>query len=53
MRVGTVVFIFIILVCVFVHLAGYSAAPATNFETGAEVAPPAGCVDYRKRGGTR
>lgn len=49
MRVGTAVFIFIIIVAVIVHLVG--CAPATPFTTGAEVSPPAGCIEYRTRGG--
>lgn len=32
-------------------LAGCAAAPATPFKTGANVDPPAGCIDYRTRGG--
>lgn len=28
-----------------------SSKPPTPFETGAETAPPYGCIEYRKRGG--
>lgn len=48
-RSGYVV-MFIVAVFVLVSLLSCSA-PARPFKTGVEVAPPAGCVDLRNRGG--
>lgn len=31
--------------------AAFEPAPPTPFQTGAEVSPPPGCLDYRLRGG--
>lgn len=38
-------------VALAVLLSGCVQEPPTPFKTGAEVIPPYGCVEYRKRGG--
>ena len=38
------------LFCLILTLAG-CASPPRDFETGKEVSPLPGCIDYRKRGG--
>lgn len=51
-KLSFAVLLFSLAVCVVANIVACSKAPATPFEVGAEVPPPAGCADLRKRGGT-
>lgn len=50
-KLSFAVLLFALAVCVVANVVACSQAPATPFAVGAEVPPPAGCADLRKRGG--